>query len=301
MPDGHVRVGLFPTLSETIVCQLGTVAELPRTATKSWKSGKKTAFRAAKAAAAASKAAAAASKESPAASSSKDSARKKRKVANSPELEPPAASSSSEDSAGRQPSEKGTAAKAAAAASKESPAASSSKEPARKKRKVANSPELEPPAASSSSEDSAGRQPSEKGTAAKAAAAASKESPAASSSKDSARKKRKAAQKSHKLSFDGYIDLLAAKIEEGNKTKGNKDQRRGADGKFGNKNLLDCSWRTWLKSMFTEYPGVLCKCSCNHRPLTSAQALIKHIERNHYINNVVSFGEEDLEFTPPQF
>ncbi|XP_052678919.1 uncharacterized protein LOC128159770 [Crassostrea angulata] len=189
MPDGHVRVGLFPTLSETIVCQLGTVAELPRTATKSWKSGKKTAFR---------------------------------------------------------------AAKAAAAASKESPAAS-------------------------------------------------KESPAASSSKDSARKKRKAAQKSHKLSFDGYIHLLAAKIEEGNKTKGNKDQRRGADGKFGNKNLLDCSWRTWLKSMFTEYPGVLCKCSCNHRPLTSAQALIKHIERNHYINNVVSFGEEDLEFTPPQF
>uniref|UniRef100_A0A8W8MP55 Uncharacterized protein n=1 Tax=Magallana gigas TaxID=29159 RepID=A0A8W8MP55_MAGGI len=137
--------------------------------------------------------------------------------------------------------------------------------------------------------------------AAKAAAAASKESPAASSSKDSARKKRKAAQKSHKLSFDGYIDLLAAKIEEGNKTKGNKDQRRGADGKFGNKNLLDCSWRTWLKSMFTEYPGVLCKCSCNHRPLTSAQALIKHIERNDYINNVVSFGEEDLEFTPPQF
>ncbi|XP_034331416.2 histone H1.10-like isoform X2 [Magallana gigas] len=245
MPDGHVRVGLFPTLSETIVCQLGTVAELPRTATKSWKSGKKTAFRAAKAAAAASKESPAASKESPAASSSKDSARKKRKVANSPELEPPAASSSSEDSAGRQPSEKGTAAKAAAAASKESPAASSSKEPARKKRK--------------------------------------------------------AAQKSHKLSFDGYIDLLAAKIEEGNKTKGNKDQRRGADGKFGNKNLLDCSWRTWLKSMFTEYPGVLCKCSCNHRPLTSAQALIKHIERNHYINNVVSFGEEDLEFTPPQF
>nr|XP_034315414.1 uncharacterized protein LOC117685217 isoform X2 [Crassostrea gigas]XP_034331417.1 uncharacterized protein LOC117690815 isoform X2 [Crassostrea gigas] len=218
MPDGHVRVGLFPTLSETIVCQLGTVAELPRTATKSWKSGKKTAFRAAKAAAAASKESPAASKESPAASSSKDSARKKRKVANSPELEPPAASSSSEDSAGRQPSEKGTA-----------------------------------------------------------------------------------AQKSHKLSFDGYIDLLAAKIEEGNKTKGNKDQRRGADGKFGNKNLLDCSWRTWLKSMFTEYPGVLCKCSCNHRPLTSAQALIKHIERNHYINNVVSFGEEDLEFTPPQF
>ncbi|XP_034318022.2 histone H1.10-like isoform X1 [Magallana gigas] len=245
MPDGHVRVGLFPTLSETIVCQLGTVAELPRTATKSWKSGKKTAFRAAKAAAAASKESPAASKESPAASSSKDSARKKRKVANSPELGPPAASSSSEDSAGRQPSEKGTAAKAAAAASKESPAASSSKEPARKKRK--------------------------------------------------------AAQKSHKLSFDGYIDLLAAKIEEGNKTKGNKDQRRGADGKFGNKNLLDCSWRTWLKSMFTEYPGVLCKCSCNHRPLTSAQALIKHIERNHYINNVVSFGEEDLEFTPPQF
>nr|XP_034318022.1 myristoylated alanine-rich C-kinase substrate-like [Crassostrea gigas] len=245
MPDGHVRVGLFPTLSETIVCQLGTVAELPRTATKSWKSGKKTAFRAAKAAAAASKESPAASKESPAASSSKDSARKKRKVANSPELEPPAASSSSEDSAGRQPSEKGTAAKAAAAASKESPAASSSKEPARKKRK--------------------------------------------------------AAQKSHKLSFDGYIDLLAAKIEEGNKTKGNKDQRRGADGKFGNKNLLDCSWRTWLKSMFTEYPGVLCKCSCNHRPLTSAQALIKHIERNDYINNVVSFGEEDLEFTPPQF
>nr|XP_034308696.1 uncharacterized protein LOC117683514 isoform X3 [Crassostrea gigas] len=252
MPDGHVRVGLFPTLSETIVCQLGTVAELPRTATKSWKSGKKTAFRAAKAAAAASK-------ESPAASSSKEPARKKRKVANSPELEPPAASSSSEDSAGRQPSEKGTAAKAAAAASKESPAAS------------------------------------------KESPAASKESPAASSSKDSARKKRKAAQKSHKLSFDGYIDLLAAKIEEGNKTKGNKDQRRGADGKFGNKNLLDCSWRTWLKSMFTEYPGVLCKCSCNHRPLTSAQALIKHIERNHYINNVVSFGEEDLEFTPPQF
>ncbi|XP_052682430.1 uncharacterized protein LOC128163010 [Crassostrea angulata] len=236
MPDGHVRVGLFPTLSETIVCQLGTVAELPRTATKSWKSGKKTAFR---------------------------------------------------------------AAKAAAAASKESPAASSSKEPARKKRKVANSPELEPPAASSSSEDSAGRQPSEKGT--NIRLMEMKESPAASSSKDSARKKRKAAQKSHKLSFDGYIDLLAAKIEEGNKTKGNKDQRRGADGKFGNKNLLDCSWRTWLKSMFTEYPGVLCKCSCNHRPLTSAQALIKHIERNHYINNVVSFGEEDLEFTPPQF
>ena len=46
MPDGHVRVGLFPTLTETIVCQLGTVTELPRTATKSWKSGKKTTFRA---------------------------------------------------------------------------------------------------------------------------------------------------------------------------------------------------------------------------------------------------------------
>lgn len=71
-------------------------------------------------------------------------------------------------------------------------------------------------------------------------------------------------QKSYKLSFDGYIDLFVVKIEEGNKIKGNKDQRRGVDGKFGNKNLLDCFWRIWLKSMFIEYLGVLCKCFCNY-------------------------------------
>ena len=100
-------------------------------------------------------------------------------------------------------------------------------------------------------------------------------------------------------SLDVYIDSLAKKFEEGNKSRGSDEQERSAKGTFGEKPFWDCSWRTWIKRMYNEHPGVICTCSCNGRPISTGQALIKHIERKHYVDSVVSFGDEDLTGTTP--
>ena len=99
--------------------------------------------------------------------------------------------------------------------------------------------------------------------------------------------------------LDLFFEMLAEKFNEGNKMVASKEQERRADGTFGKKGFLDCSWRTWIKRMFDEYPGVQCTCTCNNKPISSGQGLIKHIERKHYVNYVVSFDEYDLTVTPP--
>ena len=96
-----------------------------------------------------------------------------------------------------------------------------------------------------------------------------------------------------------YGEKLRDKLQEGNKEKGAVEQQRTAEGKFGAKNLLDCSWRTWIKNMYRDHPGVTCICRCNKRPLISGQALIKHIERHHYINGIVQLNDLDITIISP--
>ncbi|VDI23517.1 Hypothetical predicted protein [Mytilus galloprovincialis] len=96
-----------------------------------------------------------------------------------------------------------------------------------------------------------------------------------------------------------YDEKLWDKFQEGNKKRAAVEQQRTTEGKYGAKNLLDCSWRTWIKNMYRVHPGVTCICRCNKRPLISGQALIKHIERNHYINGIVQINDKDITITPP--
>ena len=94
--------------------------------------------------------------------------------------------------------------------------------------------------------------------------------------------------------LDMYILNLAEKFKEGNKSRGSDEQERSAKGTFGQKSIWDCSWRTWIKRMYNEHPGVICTCSCNRRPISTGEALIQHIQRKHYVDSVVSFGDEYL-------
>ena len=90
------------------------------------------------------------------------------------------------------------------------------------------------------------------------------------------------------------------KFTEGNKEVADADQKREGDGTFGEKSFLSCSWRTWTKRMFEEYPNIECTCSCNERPLKTGQSLIKHIERKHYVGKQVSFDDHELSFKKSQ-
>ena len=85
-----------------------------------------------------------------------------------------------------------------------------------------------------------------------------------------------------------YTDNLMTKLQEGNKTRWFLEQERSTAGTFGSKDLLECSWQTLIKKMNEDYNDCLAKCSCIiDKPLNSAQALIKHIERRHYNEGTV--------------
>lgn len=100
--------------------------------------------------------------------------------------------------------------------------------------------------------------------------------------------------KRHTRGFFSPLTSLSITYLKNSKTRGAKDQIRTDDGTFGSKRFLDCSWRTWLKTMYTHHPGVVCQCTCNNQPLASAQALIKHIERKHYVNKTVVLEDNEI-------
>ncbi|XP_055998900.1 uncharacterized protein LOC125654929 [Ostrea edulis] len=243
MPGHQLRVALFPSLEETIVCQRDVIKDLPAKAPKTWKKGSLYVLNI-------------------------------RLI----EIFLQAAAAKVQTSS----SKKG---KAAAAKVQSKDVGSGPKASTSKKRKAA--------AAKVQFKDVGSGPKASTSKKRKAAAAKVQSKDVGTGPKTSTSKKRKAEE-----SKDLGSRPKASSSKAVNKQKG-QDQRRTTASRFGLKNFIDCSWRTLLKKMYLEHSGVTCICTCNGRPISSAQALIKHIERNHYVGDCVVLGEEDISIVPP--
>ena len=119
----------------------------------------------------------------------------------------------------------------------------------------------------------------------------------AEESKDVGSRPKASSSKVTVLEKSFFIDNLASQIEKGNNTdKPGTDQDRSEAGTFGEKPIFVCSWRTWLRKMYSSNNDILVTCSCipNKYYLRTAQAVIKHLERNHSHNGVVVLGKSKL-------
>lgn len=92
------------------------------------------------------------------------------------------------------------------------------------------------------------------------------------------------------------IDNLPSQIEKGDKRdKPGTDQKRSGAGMFGQKPILECSWRTWLRKLYSYNDTVVThSCKPNKYFFNTGQAVIKHLERNHSHNGVVMMGKSKL-------